>query len=148
MKIMNRSRRNKFVAIQVDNLATVVPDHPPDEVVNHLNDIPQDAQDRIRMLFETRPIYTRAMLTALLTPDDRKIIKKLLPTIAYSVTQGAFRDCWIRYGYDPRSDPKSRFYQVADVRNWNTSKKQSRNKRAPRRMTTAPVMTADKPEVP
>ena len=61
-------------------------------------------------MFEQRPIWTRLGLFDSLRPENRKIIKKLLPLVAYYFFNGPWRACWVRYGFDPRKTVTSRLY--------------------------------------
>lgn len=36
--------------------------------------------------------------------------------MAYHFVNGPWRPLWVRYGYDPRKDPKARIYQTFDFR--------------------------------
>lgn len=36
--------------------------------------------------------------------------------MAYFFTDGPWRCCWVRYGYDPRHEPEARWYQVVEIR--------------------------------
>ena len=36
---------------------------------------------------------------------------RLLPLVAYLMSNGPWRDCWIRYGYDPRLNREARLYK-------------------------------------
>ncbi|KAJ1674252.1 tau 95 subunit of transcription factor TFIIIC [Spiromyces aspiralis] len=37
--------------------------------------------------------------------------------VAFWMSTGPWRDCWVRYGYDPRRDPAAAAYQSVDMRN-------------------------------
>jgi len=52
-----------------------------------------------------------------------------LPLVAYLMSNGPWRDCWIRYGYDPRSNQEARIYQLLDIRNTRRPTKLGRAKR-------------------
>ena len=69
------------------------------------DNVPQEAIEQIQQLFALRPIWTRvAILNSLEAPEFRKHIKQLLPRVAYNMTRGPWRDCWVRYGFDPRKE--------------------------------------------
>ncbi|CAG8510837.1 483_t:CDS:10 [Ambispora gerdemannii] len=113
LKLINRSRRYKFLAISVSFDTRNVPDKPPPDVTKYMQKLPHESRDQ---LFENRPIWTKLALQSNLTVD-KKMIKKLLPLYAYWMVNGPWRDCWIRYGYDPRKDKDARFLQLLDIRN-------------------------------
>ena len=43
-------------------------------------------------------------------------MKLLLPLVAYYFTTGPWRVMWVKYGYDPRTDPSAKIYQTLDYR--------------------------------
>ncbi|CAG8544001.1 680_t:CDS:10, partial [Ambispora leptoticha] len=116
LKLINRSRRYKFLAISISFDARNVPDKPPPDVVKYMQKLPHESRDQVKKLFESRPIWTKLALQSNLIVD-KKMIKKLLPLYAYWMVNGPWRDCWIRYGYDPRKDKNARFLQLLDIRN-------------------------------
>ncbi|KAJ3091218.1 tau 95 subunit of transcription factor TFIIIC [Quaeritorhiza haematococci] len=132
MKLINRHRRQKFVVVNFDAKWKTVPVAPPEDISAHLADVPQASLDRIKALFEKRPVWTRAAVKNNLEPEDRKHLKALLPLVSYVVTNGPWRDCWIRYGYDPRKDVEARFYQIIYVRNVKDRRAQTQAWRAKR----------------
>ena len=36
--------------------------------------------------------------------------------VAYKFTTGPFKKMWVKFGYDPRTDPSSKVYQSIDIR--------------------------------
>ncbi|GBC00423.1 hypothetical protein RclHR1_03850021 [Rhizophagus clarus] len=108
LKLINRSRRKKFIAISI-TISNKCP----------------------KKLFEERPIWTRLALENNLPLNDKRNIKRLLPLVAYLMSNGPWRDCWIRYGYDPRLNKNNaaRFYQLLDIRNTRRPTKLGRAKR-------------------
>lgn len=66
-------------------------------------------------MFEERPIWTKAAIryNTGLTDEHSKII---LPVVAYYFPNGPWRISWVKFGYDPRKDPKARIYQTLDYR--------------------------------
>jgi general transcription factor 3C polypeptide 5 (transcription factor C subunit 1) len=71
--------------------------------------------ERVRQLFEERPIWTKAAIryNTGLTDEHTKII---LPVVAYYFINGPWRISWVKFGYDPRKDPTARIYQTLDYR--------------------------------
>jgi len=43
-------------------------------------------------------------------------LKFMLPALAYYFTTGPWRNQWVRFGYDPRTDPTAAMYQTLDYR--------------------------------
>lgn len=50
------------------------------------------------------------------TRMPRQKLKIILPALAYYYTTGPWRLMWVRFGYDPRKDFASRYYQNLDYR--------------------------------
>lgn len=50
------------------------------------------------------------------TKMPRQKLKLILPALAYYYTTGPWRLMWVRFGYDPRKDFSSRYYQNLDYR--------------------------------
>lgn len=50
------------------------------------------------------------------TKIPRQKLKIILPSLAYYFTTGPWRLMWVRFGYDPRKDFTSRYYQTLDYR--------------------------------
>jgi len=43
-------------------------------------------------------------------------LKFTLPVVAYYFVTGPWRALWVRLGYDPRTDPDAKKYQLVDFR--------------------------------
>ncbi|CAG8453846.1 1019_t:CDS:10 [Paraglomus occultum] len=102
---------------------------PPPEVLNYVELLPKEPIEKLKKMFEERPVWTRLALLNTLPKTYKKLIRKLLPLVAYWMVGGPWRDCWIRYGYDPRNDQTSRIYQLLDVRNTRRPLRLERAKR-------------------
>lgn len=66
-------------------------------------------------LFERRPIWTLAALRAHIRNPPKRL-SGVLASIAFYYTTGPWRNCFVRFGYDPRKDFKARYYQMLDYR--------------------------------
>ncbi|KAG0169922.1 General transcription factor 3C polypeptide 5 [Apophysomyces sp. BC1021] len=73
-------------------------------------------QEKIAKLFEERPIWSRNAVRNCLPEEDHKHIRSAFPPNAYTFINGPWRDCWVRYGVDPRKDVKYSKYQLIDIR--------------------------------
>lgn len=73
------------------------------------------AEEEMRKLFESRPIWSRNAVKANLDIHPEKL-KLLLPVIAYYTVTGPWRSLWVRLGYDPRKNPDAKKYQLLDFR--------------------------------
>ncbi|KAG9015025.1 tau 95 subunit of transcription factor TFIIIC [Tulasnella sp. JGI-2019a] len=104
--------------------------HDPGPVPTGLTDymavsetsVNQALLQRVRELFEKRPIWARNALFAQFSLTERREIfhsKILIPLASYGFSDGPFRDTYIRFGYDPRKDPEARFFQRVTFRYTN-----------------------------
>lgn len=86
-------------------------------------------------MFEEKPIWSRAALQWRVKVTQMRIRKydnvhsdiievtlelfiscSVLPLIAYNFVSGPYKRLWIKFGYDPRTDPASKLYQCLDFR--------------------------------
>lgn len=71
----------------------------------------------LRLLFQKRPVWVRRALLLGVPAELRPLFKRAIAAVAYAFQgTGAFFQACVRYGYDPRTDPTSRKYQVLEVR--------------------------------
>jgi len=99
--------------------ATTVPMGPsgllPDESV--LDPSIQRIIAEARSLFASRPIWTRRALFNNLSASDLKALgwsgtRHIQQYVGYCFDSGPWRDAIVRFGVDPRTDPKYRIYQT------------------------------------
>jgi general transcription factor 3C polypeptide 5 (transcription factor C subunit 1) len=62
-------------------------------------------------LFNSRPIWS-ALALKCCTPLAQQRHLKAVHLVSYHYLSGPFRRCWVRLGYDPRTDIASRYLQV------------------------------------
>ncbi|KAI8449784.1 RNA polymerase III transcription factor IIIC subunit-domain-containing protein [Phakopsora pachyrhizi] len=77
-------------------------------------------------LFEQRPMWSRLAFQNQLSNSELRALrhnKHFLASVCYMFEDGVFRDLIIKFGYDPRILPESRFYQRMSLRNLDTKKK-------------------------
>jgi len=68
-------------------------------------------------MFQQKPVWSRiALATQLSSPRAVHTLSAILPAVAYYVTSGPWHGMWVRFGYDPRTDPKAKIYQCLDTR--------------------------------
>ncbi|KAK9707969.1 Tau95 Triple barrel domain [Popillia japonica] len=94
-----------------------VPSAPPKLAMQFLNlrCTNTGAYDKIKSLFEKRPIWSRAAILYF-SEVPKEQLKFILPAVAFHFHNGPWRIMWCKYGYDPRKDPSSRIYQTFDFR--------------------------------
>lgn len=100
----------------------------PKELLKRVCRLYLPSYERVKALFEERPIYLRSAIrhSLLLDGFNDEIpeleLRAIMPTIAYFFMDGPWRSCWVRYGYDPRKKGNvdvgdARLYQVLELRN-------------------------------
>ncbi|KAH8740172.1 hypothetical protein FG386_001833 [Cryptosporidium ryanae] len=71
----------------------------------------------IKKLFNEQPLWLRPVIESKISSEISSWKKKLLFTqVCYNISDGPWRACLCRLGYDPRTDPESRIYQTLDFR--------------------------------
>jgi general transcription factor 3C polypeptide 5 (transcription factor C subunit 1) len=87
---------------------------PPDLSDPHVKAV----MDELRRAMNERPVWTRRSMFNRLSsavsslPKSGNIIKHCIQYAGYQFRGGPWRDSLVRYGVDPRSDPKYRVYQT------------------------------------
>ncbi|XP_040013848.1 general transcription factor 3C polypeptide 5 [Xiphias gladius] len=80
-----------------------------------LKESDKDAEEQLKKMFESRPIWSRNAVKANINIHPDKL-KLLLPVFAYYMVTGPWRSLWVRLGYDPRKSTESKKYQMLDFR--------------------------------
>ncbi|KAJ6645869.1 General transcription factor 3C polypeptide 5 [Pseudolycoriella hygida] len=112
-----RVRRQKHATYLTFSLSIKIPEKPHPASFDYLNSNFVSTEDyaAVKDLLDKRPIATR-MYIAYETKIQLSKLKYILPTLAYYFTTGPWRVMWVRFGYDPRKDFESRYYQQFDYR--------------------------------
>ncbi|KAH8412803.1 hypothetical protein KR009_005827 [Drosophila setifemur] len=99
------------------NMADIFPTQPDAHNLKRLKVkyVSDEQFASVKRLFDECPIWTRIALQyeSGLTSDKLKCIT---PSVAFYFSNGPWRTLYVRYGYDPRRDFNSRFYQTFDFR--------------------------------
>lgn len=77
--------------------------------------VKQEDCDILCELFKERPIWTLASIRAHLRQPPRRL-NFILATIAFYYSTGPWRNSFVAFGFDPRNNFDSRFYQMLDYR--------------------------------
>ncbi|KAF8860318.1 hypothetical protein BDZ45DRAFT_800898 [Acephala macrosclerotiorum] len=112
VKLVNRQgvKKVKVAYLSKDSPFVPMEPHVPDPTDNP--ELLQLIID-IRQALEERPLYTRrALVNRVGSSPDLWLFKDALQYVGYQFKGGPFRDAVIKYGVDPRSDPKCRQYQT------------------------------------
>ncbi|XP_003744903.1 general transcription factor 3C polypeptide 5 [Galendromus occidentalis] len=83
--------------------------------IEQLRSVDKDLRKLVEDAFERRPIWTKSALANELKVN-RSVLKIAIVGCAYCVSQGPYRLCYIRYGFDPRKEPSAKIYQTLDCR--------------------------------
>ncbi|KAK8869733.1 hypothetical protein IAR55_000301 [Kwoniella newhampshirensis] len=102
------------ISVPHDQALGDVPKEPTNIIKNRMEDLDSQLIQRLRDLFDERPVWMRHSLLGQLAEEDRREvlrIKSYIPSVAYIMGTGPFWKCLVKFGYDPRIDSESRRYQ-------------------------------------
>lgn len=104
--------RRVVVAVEPD--VEEVPQGPPPNLKRHqsFGTFLDEAVEAIRGLLEKRPLITRRVAMNYIPQYSDSVFKEATQWVGYSFRAGPWRDSLVKYGVDPRKDPKYRVYQT------------------------------------
>ncbi|KAG9080001.1 tau 95 subunit of transcription factor TFIIIC [Ceratobasidium sp. UAMH 11750] len=106
-----------------------VPAEPPKHILDAKSQAKPHLLTKLRELFEQRPVWSRIALENQFPALEAREIHNMkvhIALVAYTFSDGAWRDTLLRLRYDPRKDPQARFYQRVYFR--NTANEDARRK--------------------
>lgn len=105
-------RRRDIYGVPADT--KTIPMGPPATLppVSSTNKWCQQAVQNLRKLLQDRPIATRRVAMNMIDWGSETLFKDATQYVGYSFRSGPWKDALVRYGIDPRTDPKYRFYQT------------------------------------
>ncbi|KAI9497095.1 RNA polymerase III transcription factor IIIC subunit-domain-containing protein [Zychaea mexicana] len=115
IKLVNRFKRTALELISLSFEDTEIPTSPKFDLTVLKAD-ERALADEIKKLFEERPVWTRVALLSNIAHSKHSSLRGALNANAYTFRTGPFRECWIKYGIDPRKDQKYHVYQNVDIR--------------------------------
>jgi general transcription factor 3C polypeptide 5 (transcription factor C subunit 1) len=94
--------------------ALEVPQGPPESLKRHhpFGNSLDEAVEAIRKLLDKRPLITRRVAMNYIPQYSDSVFKEATQWVGYSFRAGPWRDSLVKYGVDPRKDPKYRVYQT------------------------------------
>ncbi|KAK8032432.1 hypothetical protein PG990_002166 [Apiospora arundinis] len=111
--VFNINRKRIAYGHYIAHNAYPVPNEPLRPMEKDLEQVPQELVDKVIEAMEERPIWTRRALANRVGPlavDTH--LKIAIATVGYQFKGGPWRDAVVKYGVDPRKDPKYRPYQT------------------------------------
>ncbi|KAK7966081.1 uncharacterized protein PG986_000358 [Apiospora aurea] len=111
--VFNINRKRKTYGHYIAHNAYPVPNGPLRNMDKDLEQVPLELIDKVRNAMDERPIWTRRALANRVGPlavDTH--LKIAIATVGYQFKGGPWRDAVVKYGVDPREDPKYRSYQT------------------------------------
>ncbi|KAI1117261.1 hypothetical protein F5Y14DRAFT_403762 [Nemania sp. NC0429] len=112
-RLINRQGRNKFSYghfIHHDAFPAPV---SPTRMDGEAQKLPESLMQQLHDAMKNRPIWTRrAIVNQVRGNYTESVIKVALQLMGYQFRGGPFRDAIVKYGIDPRHDPKYRQYQT------------------------------------
>uniref|UniRef100_A0A1A9W049 Transcription factor IIIC subunit 5 HTH domain-containing protein n=1 Tax=Glossina brevipalpis TaxID=37001 RepID=A0A1A9W049_9MUSC len=99
------------------NMVDSFPARPDPQIIKRMKVkyVSDEQFEKVKKLFEECPIWTRIGLLYESGVSNDKL-KCITPSMAYYFSTGPWRTLYVRYGYDPRKDFNSRYYQTFDFR--------------------------------
>ncbi|KAI0537768.1 RNA polymerase III transcription factor IIIC subunit-domain-containing protein [Xylaria digitata] len=112
-RLVNRQGRNKFsYGHFIHHDAFPAPDRPT-RMDGEAQKMPESLMQQLRNALEKRPVWTRrAIVNQVRGNYTESVLKVALQLMGYQFRGGPFRDAIVKYGIDPRHDPKYRQYQT------------------------------------
>jgi general transcription factor 3C polypeptide 5 (transcription factor C subunit 1) len=110
----NNQAPPRRVVAPIEPDAEEVPQGPPPELVRQhsFGEYLKEAIEAIRTLLEKRPLITRRVAMNYIPQYTDSVFKEATQWVGYSFRAGPWRDSLVKYGVDPRKDPKYRKYQT------------------------------------
>lgn len=112
-RLINRQGRNKFsYGHFIHHDAFPAPDRPT-RMDGEAQKVPESLIQQLRDAMKERPVWTRrAIINQVQGNYTESVLKVALQLMGYQFRGGPFRDAIVKYGIDPRHDPKYRQYQT------------------------------------
>lgn len=110
-------RQSYGIAIPFD-LTSPIPDAPHEKAKSFIDEggVPEGLYENVKKLFDDQPIWTLSSIRGYLRVPPKRFMGNILAVLAFQYTTGPWRNSFVRFGYDPRKDPESRYYQTLDLR--------------------------------
>ncbi|KAK8110495.1 Transcription factor tau subunit sfc1 [Apiospora kogelbergensis] len=111
--VFNINRKRIAYGHYIAYNAYPVPNKPLRPMEKDLEQVPPELVVRVKEALEERPIWTRRALANRVGPlavDTH--LKIAIATVGYQFKGGPWRDAVVKYGVDPRKDPKYRPFQT------------------------------------
>ncbi|XP_022711691.1 general transcription factor 3C polypeptide 5-like [Varroa jacobsoni] len=117
LPVLRKQRTNyaTIVRLLAPPFGDKVPQQALPEAIELFELVDEHLRARVAEAFQRRPVWTKSALSHELD-IDRVHLKTVIVGLAYCVNQGPFRLCWVRYGFDPRTDPSAKPFQTLDCR--------------------------------
>ncbi|KAJ2743564.1 tau 95 subunit of transcription factor TFIIIC [Coemansia sp. BCRC 34301] len=112
----------RFNGVVVSYDSSSVPTHPTPNALAAIKELPQELLQRARDILADMPVVSRNAMDVLIPADERQGCRlvTVMCSMAYVMQTGSWRNCWIRFGYDPRKDKEAYKYQIVDMRRKST----------------------------
>jgi general transcription factor 3C polypeptide 5 (transcription factor C subunit 1) len=104
----------KHIKTYLDPDDPTVPTAPPAELPPESTLEPRMREwiAKLRAELDKRPMMQRRVYSNIFKGDHEMELKRAAGYVGYTFSSGPFKDVLIKFGVDPRSDPKYRFYQA------------------------------------
>lgn len=116
--VTNRSTRCSYgISIPFDS-STPIPTQADDRARDVVKEgfVSAEVFNSVKKMFEDRPVWTLAAIRAFMRNPPKRHLRYIIALLSYSFSSGPWRNCQLRFGYDPRTTSESRYYQICDFR--------------------------------
>lgn len=112
---MSRATNGIAIPFSMADQVPILPNDAVKDIITTTTLVTQEDFDEVKRLFQKRPIWTLASLRAHMRIPPKRL-NYSLAGIAFYYSNGPWRNCFVRLGYDPRKNFESRLYQMLDYR--------------------------------
>lgn len=127
--VIGRTRKSRALEATLLTWKDEIPSKPNPNVERQLTENDTALVSRVRAAFDSRPAWTKTGLAHELNCSrDEPKLKYALPVVAYYFSDGPYRCCWLKFGFDPKKDKSAAMYQTIDFRVRTTYKNQNATK--------------------
>ncbi|KAJ2079110.1 tau 95 subunit of transcription factor TFIIIC [Coemansia sp. RSA 988] len=97
------------------------PVRPMPDVEKDRDLMPPHIAKKVEDILAETPVVSRNVMEVLMPTEECDGLRTFayMPIYAYLMEGGPWRSCWIRFGYDPRTDPEACKYQILGIRRSN-----------------------------
>ncbi|KAJ2791847.1 General transcription factor 3C polypeptide 5, partial [Coemansia guatemalensis] len=120
-KLKNPRHKADFNRINIKFATDPAPVRALPDAEKNRDLVPAFIAKKVEDILAETPVVSRNVMDILMPAEECNGLRTIafMPIFAYLMEGGPWRSCWIRFGYDPRTDPEACKYQILDIRRNN-----------------------------